>query len=153
MTGVFRRGQSTLYIGFDIPKVGGPRNLPLNKIVGAVEPVNPYENLTAASCLRTEASRRKHGKGDTGRIRPVDPSQANCGLGIPAKQNRRDRGARESVRQSHSRLLPPHGGLTEAARKGGYGQYATQVRKFSAHARNRREKRGIWSYIVWLSLI
>ena len=27
---------------------------PLNKFVEAAEPVNPYENLTAASCLRTE---------------------------------------------------------------------------------------------------
>ena len=39
-----------------------------------------------------------------------------------AKPNRRGRGARESVRNSHSRLLPPQGGLAEAARKGGYGQ-------------------------------
>ena len=39
-----------------------------------------------------------------------------------AKPNRRGRGARESVRKSHSRLLPPQGGLVEAARKGGYGQ-------------------------------
>ena len=39
-----------------------------------------------------------------------------------AKPNRRGRGARESVRKSHSRLLPPHGGLAEAARKGRYGQ-------------------------------
>ena len=38
-----------------------------------------------------------------------------------AKPNRRGRGARESVRKSHSRLLPPQGGLVEAARKGGYG--------------------------------
>ena len=44
-------------------------NFPLNKIVEAAEPVNPYENLTAASCLHTEASWRPHGKGDTGRIR------------------------------------------------------------------------------------
>ena len=36
-----------------------------------------------------------------------------------AKPNRRGRGARESVRKSHSRLLPPQGGLAEAARKGG----------------------------------
>ena len=28
----------------------------------------------------------------------------------------------ESVRKSHSRLLPPHGGLAETARKRGYGQ-------------------------------
>ena len=41
----------------------------LNQIVEAAEPVNPYENLTAASCLRREASRRPHGKGDTGKIR------------------------------------------------------------------------------------
>ena len=54
-------------------------NFPLNKIIEAAEPVNPYENLTAASCLRTEASRRPHGKGDTG---SVDPLQAKCELGI-----------------------------------------------------------------------
>ena len=34
--------------------------------------------------------------------------QARCELGIPAKQNRRSRGARESVRKFHSRFLPPH---------------------------------------------
>ena len=39
-----------------------------------------------------------------------------------AKPNRRGRGVRESVQKSHSRLLPPQGGLAEAARKGGYGQ-------------------------------
>ena len=39
-----------------------------------------------------------------------------------AKPNRRGCGARESVRKSHSRLLPPQGGLAEAARKGGCGQ-------------------------------
>ena len=44
-------------------------NFSLNQIVEAAEPVNPYENLTAASCLRREASRRMHGNGDTGRIR------------------------------------------------------------------------------------
>ena len=44
-------------------------NFPLNTIVEAAEPVNPYKNLTAASCLRTEASRRQHRKGDTGKIR------------------------------------------------------------------------------------
>ena len=43
-------------------------NFLLNKIVEATEPMNPYENLTPASCLRTEASRRPHRKGDTGRI-------------------------------------------------------------------------------------
>ena len=41
--------------------------------------MDPYENFTAASCLRREASRRPHGKGDTGF---VDPSQAKCELGI-----------------------------------------------------------------------
>ena len=41
---------------------------------------------------------------------------------LPAKQNRRGSGARESVQKFHSRLLPPHGSLAEAARKGGYGQ-------------------------------
>ena len=54
-------------------------NFPLNKIVEAAEPVNPYDNLTAASCLRTEASWRPHGKGDTG---SVDPWQAKCEWGI-----------------------------------------------------------------------
>ena len=39
-----------------------------------------------------------------------------------AKPNHRGRGARESVQKSHSRLLPPQGGLAEAARKGGYWQ-------------------------------
>ena len=39
-----------------------------------------------------------------------------------AKPNRRGRGAREYIQKSHSRLLPPQGGLAEAARKGGYGQ-------------------------------
>ena len=39
-----------------------------------------------------------------------------------AKPKRRGRGARESVRKCHSHLLPPQGGLAEAARKGGYGQ-------------------------------
>ena len=39
-----------------------------------------------------------------------------------AKPKRRGRGARESVRKSHSRLLPPQGGLVEAAQKGEYGQ-------------------------------
>ena len=39
-----------------------------------------------------------------------------------AKPNRRGRGARESIQKSHSHLLPPQGGLAEAARKGGYGQ-------------------------------
>ena len=44
-------------------------NFSLNQIVETAEPVNPYKNLTAASCLRREASQRPHGKGDTGRIR------------------------------------------------------------------------------------
>ena len=45
-----------------------------NRRGGAAEPVNPYENLTVASCLRREASRRPHGKGDTagyGLRRPI----------------------------------------------------------------------------------
>ena len=42
-------------------------NFLLNKIVEAAEPVNPCENLTAASCLRTEASR----KGGYGLRRPI----------------------------------------------------------------------------------
>ena len=44
-----------------------------------------------------------------------------------AKPNRRGRGARESVRKSLSRLLPPQGGLAEAARKGGYGHHTGSV--------------------------
>ena len=44
-------------------------NFSRNQIVEAAEPVNPYENVTVASCLRREPSRRPHGKGDTGRIR------------------------------------------------------------------------------------
>ena len=39
-----------------------------------------------------------------------------------AKPIRRGRGAHESIQKSHSRLLPPQGGLAKAARKGGYGQ-------------------------------
>ena len=54
-------------------------NFPLNKIVEASEPVKPYENLTAASCFRTEASRKPHEKEDTG---SVDASQTKCDLGI-----------------------------------------------------------------------
>ena len=38
-------------------------NFPLHKIVETAEPVNPYKNLTDASCLHMEASRRPHGKG------------------------------------------------------------------------------------------
>ena len=45
------------------------KNFSLSQIVQAAEPVNPYENLTAASCLRREASRRPHGKRDPGRTR------------------------------------------------------------------------------------
>lgn len=50
-------------------------NFSLNKIVEAAAPVNPYENLTAASCLRTEAARKGGYGQDTG---SVDPSQAKC---------------------------------------------------------------------------
>ena len=42
-------------------------NFPLNKIVEATEPLNPYKNLTATFCLCKEASPRPHGKGDTRR--------------------------------------------------------------------------------------
>ena len=55
--------------GYGLTIFSNLSNFSLNKIVEAAEPVNPYENLTAASCLRREASRRPHGKGDTGRIR------------------------------------------------------------------------------------
>ena len=39
-----------------------------NKIVKAAEPVNPYENLTAASCLRTEAAQKRGYGQDTGSV-------------------------------------------------------------------------------------
>ena len=54
-------------------------NFPLNKIIEAAEPVDPYENLTAASCLRTEAAWKGGYGQDTG---SVDRSQAKCELGI-----------------------------------------------------------------------
>jgi len=42
-------------------------------------PVNPYENLTAVACLRTEAAR----KGRYGQFAgSVDTSQAKCKLGL-----------------------------------------------------------------------
>ena len=44
-----------------------------------------------------------------------------------AKPNRRGHGVRESVQKSHSRLLPPQGGLMEAAQQGGYGQHTGSV--------------------------
>ena len=50
-----------------------------DRIVEAAEPVNPYENLTAASCLRREAARKGGYGQDTG---SVYPSQAKCELGI-----------------------------------------------------------------------
>ena len=55
--------------GYGLTNFSNLYNFSLNQIVEAAEPVNPYENLTAASCLRREASWRPHGKGDTGRIR------------------------------------------------------------------------------------
>ena len=48
-------------------------------------------------------------------------------VNLLAKPNRRGHGARESIQKSHSRLLPPQGGLAEAARKGGYGQDTSSV--------------------------
>ena len=53
-------------------------------------------------------------------LRPYDFSKFVKLLAKPP--NRRGRGARESVRKSHGHLLPPQGGLAEAARRGGYGQ-------------------------------
>ena len=55
--------------GYELTIFPNLSNFSLNQIVEAAEPVNPYENLTAASCLRREASRSPHGKRDTGRIR------------------------------------------------------------------------------------
>ena len=55
--------------GYGLTIFSNLSNFLRNQIVEAAEPVNPYKNLTAASCLRREASRRPHGKGDTGRIR------------------------------------------------------------------------------------
>ena len=60
-------------------------NFSLNQIVEAAEPVNPYENLTAASCLvqggLAEAARKGGYGQDTG---PVDPSQAKCEISYGA---------------------------------------------------------------------
>ena len=62
-----------------------------------------------------------------------------------AKPNCRGRGARESVRKSHSRLLPPQGGLAEAAGKedtwAGYG-----LRRPIASQMWTRHKR--WKYVI-----
>ena len=55
--------------GYGLTIFSNLSNFSQKQIVEAAEPVNPYENLTAASCLRREASRRPHGKGDAGRIR------------------------------------------------------------------------------------
>ena len=65
--------------GYGLTIFSNLSNFSRNQIVEAAEPVNPYKNLTAASCLRREASQRPHGKGGTG---SVDPSQAKCELGI-----------------------------------------------------------------------
>ena len=65
--GIVRSHLQHVY-GYGIKNFSNFYNFPLNKIVEAAEPVNMYENLTAASCLR------KGGYGqDTG---SVDPSQA-----------------------------------------------------------------------------
>ena len=66
-------------MGYGLTIFSNLSNFSRNQIVEAAEPVNPYENLTAASCLHREASRRPHGKGDTG---SVDQSQAKCELGM-----------------------------------------------------------------------
>ena len=106
--------------------------------------VNPYRDcaeIVRKSCRCRPVSAAPHGN----RTEPVRGSAfARCPCGdcnatydmsmgygltifskfvkLLAKPNRRGRGAREYVRKSHGRLLPPQGGLAEAARKGGYGQ-------------------------------
>ena len=71
-----------------------------------------------------------------------------------AKPNRRGRGARESVRKSHSRLLSPQGGLAGAARKRGYGQDTGSVYPSQAKCERgiRRDGSGgepeLWHYHI-----
>ena len=43
-----------MYTGYGLTIFSNLFNFSRNKIVKAAEPVNSYENLTAASCLRTE---------------------------------------------------------------------------------------------------
>ena len=67
---------------------------------------------------------------------------------LPAEPNRRGRGACESVRKSHSRLLPPHGCLAEAARKGGHRQETGSVD--IAGQMWTRHDTWPWVYTRWL---
>ena len=56
-------------------------NFRLNNVVEAMEPANQYENITAASCLRTYAAEKGGYGQDTV---SVHPSQAKCEVGITA---------------------------------------------------------------------
>ena len=67
--------------GYGLTIFSNLSNFSLSQNVEAAEPVNPYENLTAASCLRR--------KGEYGQdMGSVDPSQAKCELGINDKPDR-----------------------------------------------------------------
>ena len=55
-----------MYMGYGLTIFSNLFNFSRNKIVKAAEPVNTYENLTAASCLRTEAARKRVYGQDTG---------------------------------------------------------------------------------------
>ena len=57
-----------MHTGYGLTIFSNLFNFSRNKIVKAAEPVNPYENLTAASCLRTEAARKRGYGLDTGSV-------------------------------------------------------------------------------------
>ena len=103
--------------------------------------VNPYKDCVqivrkSCSCRAVSAASARKSYGGGSALAPcgalcIATYDMSTGYGLTiffkfvkllAKPNRRGRGARESVRKSHSHRLPPQGGLAEAARKGGYGQ-------------------------------
>ena len=53
-------------MGYGLTIFSNLYNFPLNKVIEAAELINPYKNLTASCCLRTEASQRPHGKAGYG---------------------------------------------------------------------------------------
>ena len=66
-----------------------------------------------------------------------------------AKPNRRGHGARESVRKSHSCLLPPQGGLTERVIRAGYGLHrsiASQM--WTRHYTNANPQLQVWYAVI-----
>ena len=77
-------------------------NFPLNKIGEAVEPVNPYENLTATSSRRPRGGRTERGIWHMGSI---DPSQAKCELGINYIRYRKGTSIRQAPVFRHLRAL------------------------------------------------